>query len=169
MKVRVSQHAKLRANQRLNLSYKAERNKQFNKALKNGISYKSFGGDFYNYLLKKKNKNKNTGIKVYNNNIYVYKGKLIITVYPVPEKYIPVESYLSSFLNNGLLIKLYSIVDKSKIKFDVILKEKNNVTCSLYIEDNFMNFGSGTNETTAINNAVEVYLNKYVEEMRIHE
>ena len=79
VKVKVSHHAKQRANQRLNVAYKAERNKLFKRAIKYGHPPTDFAGDF-NLWLSAKKKNKNVGIKVYDGNIFIYKNRLVVNL-----------------------------------------------------------------------------------------
>ena len=73
MAVRVTTHAKERASERLNVAYKAKRNKLFNRALKYGHPPADFAGEFEGYLNSKK-KQKGVGVKVYDGNIYIYKN-----------------------------------------------------------------------------------------------
>lgn len=159
MRVKVSHHAKQRANERLDVAYKAERNKLFKRALKYGHPSADFAGEFAKYLESKK-RDKGVGAKVYDNNIYIYRNKTIITVFPVPDKYIPINEHFASYLkNNPLLMKLYEVVDKEDILLEIILKDKNNVTCALFIDDEFQNFGVGKTEIKAKNSAIKFYLN----------
>ena len=160
MKVKLSKHAKVRAKQRLNISHKPDRTKQFKQALLHGVHYTKYCGDFYTYLENKKKKHSaNIGIKIFNNNIYIYKGKLVITVYPVPNKYRPVDQYLTSFLKSSPLVdELYKQLDKKEVSFEVMSRDSSGVTCGLFINNEFINFGIGKNDISARNSAIKNYL-----------
>ena len=54
MAVKSSRHAKERAGERLNIAYKAKRNKLFNRALRYGHPPNDFAGEFFDYLNNKK-------------------------------------------------------------------------------------------------------------------
>lgn len=163
MTVKVSKHARRRAKERLNVSYKAERNKLFNKALRFGHNTNEFAGEFLDYLNSKTQKHKNTGIKVYDGNIYIYsnRNKLVITTYPVPQKFLPIQEQFASYLkNNQCLMRLYDVVDKSNVYIETICSDKENVITALYIQDIFMNYGVGKTEVKSRNNAIKAYLKK---------
>lgn len=160
MAVRVSAHAKERANERLNVAYKAKRNKLFNRALKYGHPPADFAGEFESYLSSKK-KQKGVGVKVYDGNIYIYKNKLVITVFPVPEKYLPVSDNFASYIkDNPYLMKLYNVVNKDDVLLEVIQRDSNGIVAGLYVSDVFENFGIGSTEIKAKNNAIKSYLKR---------
>lgn len=161
MKVKSSKHAKYRANERLNVAYKAKRNQLFNRALKYGHPPADFTGEFRMYLESKKKNKKNVGVKVYDNNIFIYKNKLMITVFPVPERFIPTQDNLSSYIKgNPLLMKLLEVVNKEDVLLEVVIKDKNSYVSALTIDDIFENFGIGTTETKSKNNAIRAYLKR---------
>lgn len=161
MAVRVSQHAKVRAKERLDVAYKSKRNQLFNRALRYGHPATDFAGEFRDYLDSKKKKHKNIGVKVYDNNVFIYKNRLVITVFPVPEKYLPVKDNFASFIkNNPCLMKLYKVVDKDDILLEVVIKDKENIVTGLYIGDQFENFGVGQTEIKSRNNAIKSYLKR---------
>jgi len=161
MAVRVSKHAKFRAKERLDVAYKSKRNQLFNRALKFGHPVNDFAGEFRDYLDSKKKKHKNIGIKVYDNNIFIYKNKLVITVFPVPEKYLPIKDNFASFIkDNPCLMKLYKVVDKEDILLEVVIRDKENIVTGLYIGDTFENFGVGKTEIKSRNNAIKSYLKR---------
>ena len=62
--------------------------------IQNGKTKKDFRGDFYYYILQKESK-KDKKIKIYKNFIYIFnKGNHgLITTYPVPEEFLPIEKY----------------------------------------------------------------------------
>ena len=166
MSLKVSNHAKRRVSERLNVSHKAKRNQLLNRAIKYGHSYDEFRGDFLDYLTVKKNRKKsNIGIKVYDNNIYIYQGKTIITVFPVPKKYLPTDNYLRC--NYHYLEELYKYVDKKDVLIEKVLEDKNGVVTAINIKDIFENFGIGKNERKSRENAVNTYLKKLKKEGKI--
>lgn len=159
MAVKSSRHAKERAGERLNIAYKAKRNQLFNRALRYGHPPNDFAGEFFDYLNNKKKRQKGIGIKVYDKNIFIYKNKLVITVFPVPEKYLPVEENYASFIkNNQYLMRLYKVVNKEDIIIEVVQRDKDNVVTGLFISDEFQNFGIGKTEIKSRNNAIKLYL-----------
>ena len=140
--VRYSYHAKKRVKERLDVSVKSQRNKLFNRALRYGHPPSYFGGEFNKYLENKQKSQKNINVKVYDGNIYIYKNKLIITVFPVPTKYLPVKENTLSFIKeNELLIKLYNMYGKENVILETIVKDKDSFTVGLVINDVFENYG----------------------------
>ena len=156
MKVKVSHHAKQRANQRLNVAYKAERNKLFKRAIKYGHPPTDFAGDF-NLWLSAKKKNKNVGIKVYDGNIFIYKNRLVITVFPVPERFLPIKDHYVASVKE--FEKLVAKINRENISFEVMLTGET-ITVGMFIDDCFETFGTGKTEIQAKEDAVNVYLNK---------
>lgn len=169
MAVKVSKHAKERCTERLNIAYKAKRNQLFNRALKYGHPPADFAGEFADYLETRKNKGKNIGVKVYDGNVFIYKNKLVITVFPVPDKYLPVKDNFASYIkNNPYLMKLYEVVDKDDVLLEIVQRDSDGVVAGLFVEDQFENFGMGQTEIKAKNNAIKSYLkriNKLEEDM----
>ena len=109
----------------------------------------------------KKKRQKGIGIKVYDRNIFIYKNKLVITVFPVPEKYLPIEENYASFIkNNQCLMRLYKVVNKEDIIIEVVQRDKDNVVTGLFISDEFQNFGIGKTEIKSRNNAIKLYLKR---------
>ena len=161
MAVKSSRHAKERAGERLNIAYKAKRNKLFNRALRYGHPPNDFAGEFFDYWNNKKKRQKGIGIKVYVRNIFIYKNKLVITVFPGPEKYLPIEENYASFIkNNQYLMRLYKVVNKEDIIIEVVQRDKDNVVTGLFISDEFQNFGVGKSEIKSRNNAIKLYLKR---------
>lgn len=160
MSSKVTRHAAKRVEERV--SRKLKPNKVFNKALKQGRSLSEFYGDFREYLESKLHNYKHTDVKVYDNNVYVYNNKVMITVYPVPEKYRPIKDYMTRYRNSRdeYLKALYKYVDKNLVSIDVAVKDKINVVTALYIDDYFENFGVGISEIQSRKNAVETYLKR---------
>lgn len=87
-------HAKNRYSERTDVSKNSTKHNT-KYAYKNGTPISKFTGDFYNYLFFKQRHNSRVSVKVYNNNVYIFDNinKKLITVYPVPEKFLPVEQY----------------------------------------------------------------------------
>lgn len=157
---KATNHSKKRASQRLGVSYKSERNQLFQNAMKYGHPPADFAGQFRSYLDNKTNNKKKIQVKVYDDTIYVYKNKTIITVFPVPQMYLPIDNYYSSFIkNNPNLDKLYEIVDKQDVLLELVVRDNKEYVYGLYICDEFKNFGRGKTENDAKNNAIKQYLN----------
>lgn len=59
-----------------------------------GKTKKDFRGDFYYYILQKESR-KDKKVKIYKNFVYIFnKGSHgLITTYPVPEEFLPIEQY----------------------------------------------------------------------------
>ena len=95
------------------MSRRNEVSNQFRKALRYGLTPKQFIGPFHDYLLSKLKKHKNSKIRIYCEYIYIYAGKKLITMYPVPDKYRPVETFLKS----------YACVEKRNIDPDMLLRD----------------------------------------------
>ena len=151
--MKISHHAKQRASERLDVNRKFERDKLFKRALRYGHPISEFAGDFENYLS--------------GNNVYIYRNQTVITVFPVPEKYLPIEEHYASYIkNNPLLMKLYEVVDKKDVVLELVTKDANGYIYGLCIEDMFENFGVGQTEIKARNSAIRAYLkrNGYLEE-----
>lgn len=104
----ITHHAKERTLERTDYSLTELKNKSQN-ALKHGYRIRAFGGQLHDYLLNKQLRGANYLIRVYENNIYVFdaKRKRMLTIYPVPEEYLPVENYLS--LHSSPCIILVSV------------------------------------------------------------
>ena len=122
--MKVSHHAKQRARERIDgPTNKYQKNQLFTKALQKGVPAKNYSGPFREYLNNKLN-HKGTNIKVYKNNIYVYNNRVVLTVFPVPQMYLPVDDYLASFLdNNPNLARLYSMVPRQEVSFELVITE----------------------------------------------
>ena len=154
--IKASQHAKRRAGQRLNVAYKAQRNKLFNKAIKYGHPPNDFAGPFKEYLIKKLSKVKGTQIKVYDKNIFIYKKHLMITVFPVPNSYLPIENYFVR--SNPTMNRFYDIIGKRDFTFDLLVNKDNEYVFGLIIEDEFICFGKGSTRNEAKNNLINNYI-----------
>ena len=98
--VLISEHAKRRAAERLELTRRDEIVHQFRNALMYGISPASFKGQFSTYLKKKLKNSRRCTIKVYCDFIYIHKGKRLVTMYPVPDKFLPVKQFLAKNYKN---------------------------------------------------------------------
>ena len=83
----VTNHAVKRTKQRLGLPKKlAEKNAE--RALAEGLRHRDTGGSLYRYIesLYWKNKTANN-VRVYCNFVYIFHDSLLITVYPLPQRY----------------------------------------------------------------------------------
>ena len=88
----LTKHGINRINERVGTKFKEKI--LIKKVKKEGFVVHNFCGDFYDYLLNKANKG--ASLKIYNNMIYVLSPnkKNFITVYPIPQKFQPIEQYL---------------------------------------------------------------------------
>ena len=86
MKKKITHHARQRLNERVNLTKK--RTSIVNIAYCKGLTLLQYKGTFFQYLSAKKSK-----VKVYHDYIYIFSKvrKSLITVFPVPQKYLPVD------------------------------------------------------------------------------
>lgn len=161
--VKIGNHAKQRASERLDVSTKNERVKLFKIAMHSGIPTHDFKDELFDYLIKKHNK-PGVGIKVYQDNIYVYKNKFVITVFPIPDRFKPVEQYYKNERNiNPIILSFKKLTKDYKVELTVAIKKKDDVTVCLHVNDEFECFGQGTDVTKAKINAMENYLKKHKE------
>ena len=88
MKKKITHHARQRLNERVNLTKK--RTSIANIAYCKGLTPLQYRGTFFQYLSTKKGK-----VKVYHDYIYIFSKarKRLITVFPIPQKYLPVDKY----------------------------------------------------------------------------
>ena len=116
---KVTKHGRKRLKQR---NINQGRNGISNNARMYGKTKRYFEGEFYEYLLNKSLRG--CSIKVYKNDIFIFgkTSKNLITTYPIPEKYLPVEKYL-------IEEEKMHVIDNAK-KYsnkDVIITLKNNL------------------------------------------
>lgn len=155
---KVTHHARTRFKERLNVPFSSECNKQFKKALKFGWNPDHYVGAFKQYLESHK-RGKNSGIKVYSGNIYIYRGSTLITVYPIPEKYLPVKMHTARYrAENPYLVELSKIVGSDSIELELLTQEPRNCVAGLCIDGEFKNYGMGNNPQRAKNHAIRTYL-----------
>lgn len=128
---RVTKHGKKRLKQR---NINQGRNGISNNARMYGKTKRYFDGEFYEYLLNKSSRG--CSIKVYKNDIYIYgkTSKNLITTYPIPEKYLPVEQYLIEDDKRYVIENISRYSNK-----DVIITLKNNVIIKGIIIDKIYN------------------------------
>lgn len=91
----ITHHAKERTLERTDYSI-AELKSKSQHAYKYGYRIRAFSGELYDYLYSKQICGANYIVRVFENNIYIFDAQLkrMITIYPVPEEYLPVENYL---------------------------------------------------------------------------
>lgn len=176
-KIRVTKHAKQRAGERLGVSFHAQVNKTFNKAIQYGKSADNYRGPFADYLQAKKAKQKgNTSLKVYDGFIVIYRNKTIITTFKIPEQFKPVSQYLASnweeamLPGNGSLVylnKLCSLCGRENVDYEVFPPsgEETSYITGLYVNDMFEGFGRGTTEAKSINAVARSYLKRINKEV----
>ena len=128
MKKTLTYHGKKRVNERTNIS--ENKTAFIRKVSRLGKTKNMYKGKFYQYL---SSKSRGSRVKVYDNYIYIMakNSKSLITVYPVPEKYLPTEQYevsknllSKSAKVNNFLDKMVTILMKDgSIVTGYILKE----------------------------------------------
>ena len=154
--IKGTHHANKRISQRLNITRKKERAQSFTNAVRKGFPRSRFSGSFRQYL-DSKSKN-NMSVKVYNNFVYIHKNKTVITVFPVPKKYLPVEDYLANFMNSPLLENLYKLVNPKRVSFTRISKDTNVLLYSLNIDGLPVATGEDLLMNVAKENAIREFL-----------
>ena len=89
----ISDHAKQRSKERVDgveTNYDARRfAKQARQYGKTIASYQIYPR-FFSYLQNKNNQTRTTKIRIYKNNIYIWRGttQTLVTVHPIPDRYI---------------------------------------------------------------------------------
>ena len=93
--MKITKHAYKRFSERTEYN-PSQRNHNANQAWKNGHKIAEYSEPFYSYLLTQQIDGDRASIKIHEENIYVFdnRHKKLITVYPVPEQYIPTKQYL---------------------------------------------------------------------------
>lgn len=171
-KSKLTQHSLQRAKERIDTGSQLP-NRKLREIMLYGFSPGDFKDDFYSYLIytKSKKHSSSIGIRVLYDLILLYnkRSRRVITVYPVPEKFLPVDQYLhvsTKSIYNKLLIevsKLHKGV-KSDIELKVLTTNPKEVVVGLTIDNIFRNFGKGSSTDEAKINALELYLNTFKKE-----
>lgn len=123
--MQVSAHAKQRMEERLeNWSKTTKPVKVFENALKYGKSIKQFYGTFREYLETTAAKYPQTSLMVYAGNVFVYevRKKILITVWNIPEEYMPWKDYLK--VNRNEVNKQEALERKEEEKLLKIVRKK---------------------------------------------
>lgn len=165
--VLISEHAKRRAAERLELTRRDEIVHQFRNALMYGISPASFKGQFSTYLKKKLKNSRRCTIKVYCDFIYIHKGKRLVTMYPVPDKFLPVKQFLAkNYKNieekeNIAELQLRRYFSSSEFKFYVKKPGKNGktFTIALVIKEELVAVSQGKDLDKLKQSCVKQYFN----------
>lgn len=128
---RVTKHGKKRLKQR---NVNQGRNGISNNARMYGKTKRYFDGEFYEYLLNKSLRG--CSVKVYKNDIYIFgkTSKNLITTYPIPEKFLPVEQYLIEKEKMNVIDNVKKYSNK-----DVIITLKNDLIVKGIIIERFYN------------------------------
>lgn len=124
---RLTKHGKRRIRERVDTIYKD--NNLVRIVSKNGKSKNIYQGSFRQYL---ENKTKSgIKLKIYNNNIYILSKNTsrLITTYPIPDKYIPIEQYE---ISEEMQYILYMVIKNKNTP--VIIELKNGNIYKGYIE-----------------------------------
>lgn len=88
--IEMTHHSRERINQRVNRHKKRPHNELAELAYHNGIPIESTHGSLYRWLDKRRFKYPNTLIRIYSDNVYIFKDSdnpVLITVFKVPNKY----------------------------------------------------------------------------------
>lgn len=93
MRKTVSKHAKDRFRERTTLGKNSEMVKLFSQAKAHGKSPDYFAGEFWEFLTSRKVSSKNLKVKVFQDKIFLYKHRNLITVYNVPEQFLPTKEH----------------------------------------------------------------------------
>ena len=94
--MKITKHARKRFGERTDFS-PGQRNHNAKTAWKRGYRISQFGEPFYSYLFEKQMEGDRTSVKIWGENIYVFdnRRKRLVTVFPVPERFLPIKQYLS--------------------------------------------------------------------------
>jgi len=165
-KSKMTSHVIRRTQERVDLNGKSS-NTFIKEAMQYGLAPGDFVGDFYSYLHHiKVKKYKSIGIRVYENNILIYNknSRTAITLYRVPEKFLPIEQYKVSSKTKRLddltkqIKKLFK--DKVDIEIQIVVDNKQDYTAGLVLNKVFICFGQGKSRFEAEENALKLYLDK---------
>ena len=149
----ISEHAKMRAAERLSMTRRDEIVHKFRSALMYGLSPSNFKGPFYAYLMSKLRKNKYCTVKIYCDFVYVHRKNKLITMFPVPEKYLPIKQWLSKNYSNIVEVdvepelQLRKLYHSGDFKFYIKNPGKNGSTylVALVINDELASVSRGKN------------------------
>lgn len=146
MKKKLTYHGRKRVNERTNIN--ENKTAFMRKVSRLGKTKNMYRGKFYQYL---SSKSRGTVVKVYNNYIYIMakNSKSLITVYPVPEKYLPTEQYEIS----KKLISKTAIINNYLGKMATILKNDESLVNG-YILKEFV--PTTMNKVTIVNGKEQV-------------
>ena len=89
----ITNHARDRIGERTGITRKRERDKLSQQARRRGLAPDYFYGNFRSFLFSKAYQKGHVKIKVYKECIFVYRGKNLLTMYPVPEVFKPTSKY----------------------------------------------------------------------------
>lgn len=157
-RIQSTSHAKQRLKKRQDIGNKNLREKLLFKVKQYGLLPDAFIGEFKKYL-KGKLRKPNTQIKVYENFIYIIGNKRLITSYQVPDKYLPIKKWLKKTYNNSqLYIELLDYLKEEDFEIVLLHKDKDEYIVGLVVKDVFENYGVGSTEIKAVNNAIKTYL-----------
>lgn len=94
--MKITRHAYKRFFERTNFTAK-QQSHSAKQAWKYGRKVAEFCDPFYSYLIDKQLSGDRTSVRIYDKNIYVFDNRhqRLITVYPVPERFVPVKQFLA--------------------------------------------------------------------------
>ena len=161
--IRITKHAKSRAKSRLNLNSSSRRRMTFKKALEKGHKTSAYTGEFKEWLDHKTERanHKNTAIKIYANSVFLYKGKTMITVYPVPAEFCPTKQWLKSEYNKDPYIReVEKIIGEGRVQIDLVIDKPNEKIVGLVVDGYFEGFGKANTTIKAKNRVIKSYLKR---------
>ena len=92
--IKTTFHAKIRYKERTNYS-EEEIKKLADIAFKHGYRLRRFRGHFFHYLICRQKRGYGHSVRVYDNHVFIFDNvsRLLLTVYPVPDWYLPVSRW----------------------------------------------------------------------------
>ena len=126
---RLTSHGKKRISERINATSKTTlKLKPYDLsriAYMNGKSKDDFEGKFKQYIESKSKKGRK--VKIYSNYVYIYSNKKLLTLFAVPDKYLPIQQYEKNNILNKIDLyydKLISIKCFNDDKFEGIIDKE---------------------------------------------
>lgn len=138
----VTNHGKIRIKERVG---NTRSNSLLRTVLDSGNSKYDYKDSFFHYLVSKENQ-KHAKIKVYKDNIYVLSKntKRLVTTYPIPEKFLPINKYeitarekkIINFLFRNSDYKIIFVVNDEEIEGNVLFIKDKPIDTIMIQKDN---------------------------------
>ncbi len=84
----ITDHADGRTRKRIGIKRKGV-SRQADKAFENGLAFSDTDGALARFMTALYHKKKANNIRIFNRYVYIFKGDIFITVFPLPQKYVP--------------------------------------------------------------------------------